>query len=175
MRKIHVHCVIIVVNIMLVILKRVGLSIYGVTCNLNVGNLPVQWLIKNKRPLVFILKKEVGDGDVANMGNLKVVKYDHEAIRQALTSMIIRDELPFRVIEREIFKDYSHLLEPRFVIHSRIIVWRDCIKLFMKHKILLKFFLKNQCLCITTDTWSSIQNYNYMCLIAHWIDQDWKL
>ena len=26
-----------------------------------------------------------------------------------------------------------------------------------------------------TDTWTSIQNINYMCLTVHWIDIDWKL
>ena len=86
--------------------------------------------------------------------------------------MIIRDELPFRVVEWEEFKDYSRLLEPRFVILSRITVWRDCMKLFMENKKLLKNHLKNERLCLTTYTWSSVQNYNYMCLTAHWIDQD---
>ena len=89
--------------------------------------------------------------------------------------MIIRDELPFRVVKGEGFKDYSHLLEPRFVIPSRITVWRDCMKLFMESKKLLKNHLKNERLCLTTDTWSSVHNYNYMCLTTHWIDQDWKL
>ena len=89
--------------------------------------------------------------------------------------MIIRDELPFRVVEWEGFKDYSRLLEPIFVIPSRITVWRDCMKLLMENKKLLKNHLKNERLCLTTDTWSSIQNYNYMCLTAHWIYQDWKL
>ena len=58
--------------------------------------------------------------------------------------MIIRDEFPFRVIEWERFKDYFRLLEPRFVIHSRIIVWRDCMKLFMENKVFLKNHLKNE-------------------------------
>ena len=49
MRKIHVHHAIIVVNLMLVVLERVGLVIYGVTCNSNVGNLPIQWLIKKTK------------------------------------------------------------------------------------------------------------------------------
>ena len=68
--------------------------------------------------------------------------------------MIIRDELPFRVVEGEGFKDYSRLLEPRFVIPSRITVRRDCMKLFMENKKLLKNHLKNEHLCLTTDTWS---------------------
>ena len=122
---------------------------------------------KKQKIISFYAKKEVRDGDSAKIENLKVVKYDPEAIRQALASMIICDELSFKVVEGEGFKDYSHLLEPRFLISSRITVWRDCMKLFMEHKKLLKKHLKNERLCLTADTWSSIQNYNYMCLIAH--------
>ena len=130
---------------------------------------------KKQKTISFSTKKEVGDDDGAKIGNLKVVKYDPESVRQVLASMIIRDELSFKVIEGEGFKDYSHLLEPRFVIPSRITVWRDCMKIFMENKKLLKNHLKNERLCLTIDTWSSIQNYNYMCLTVHWIDQDWKL
>ncbi|BAT89394.1 hypothetical protein VIGAN_06034100, partial [Vigna angularis var. angularis] len=41
----------------------------------------------------------------------------------------------------------------------------------------LKIFLSKQCerVCLTTDTWTSIQNLNYMSLTAHFIDNDWKL
>ena len=67
--------------------------------------------------------------------------------------MIIHDELPFRVVEGEGFKNYSRLLEPRFVIYSRITVRKDCMKLFMANKKLLKKHLKNERLCLTTDTW----------------------
>ena len=65
---------------------------------------------KKQNTISFDTKKEVGDGDGAKIGNLKVVKYDLESIRQALSSMIIREELPFRVVEGEGFKDYSRLL-----------------------------------------------------------------
>ena len=45
----------------------------------------------------------------------------------------------------------------------------------MKNKKLLKNHLKNERLCLTINTWSSVQNYNYICLTTHWIDQNWKL
>ena len=77
---------------------------------------------KKQKTISFDTKKEVGHGDGAKIENLKVVKYDPESVRQALTSMIIGDELPFRVVEGEGFKDYSRLLEPRFVIPSCITV-----------------------------------------------------
>lgn len=62
-----------------------------------------------------------------------------------------------------------------FKVPSRVTVSRDCLKLFEEEKVKLKKFLKNQRVCLTTDTWTSIQNMNYMCLTAHWIDHDWKL
>ena len=77
---------------------------------------------KKQKIISFDAKKEVRDGDSVKIRNLKVVKYDPEAIRQALASMIICDELPFRVVEGEGFMDYSHLLESRFVIPSRVSV-----------------------------------------------------
>ena len=88
---------------------------------------------KKQKIISFEAKKEIRDDDSAKIGNLKGVKYDSQAIRQALASMIIHDELPFRVVEGEGFKNYSHLLEPRFVIPFRITVWRDCMKLFMEN------------------------------------------
>ena len=48
------------------------------------------------------------------------------------------------------------------------------MKLFMENKKLLKNHLKNERLCLTTDTWSYVQNYSYMCLTAHLIDQDYR-
>lgn len=29
--------------------------------------------------------------------------------------------------------------------------------------------------CLTTDTWTSIQRINYMCITAHFIDGSWTL
>ena len=66
---------------------------------------PYRMIDKKQKTISFDTKKEVGDGDGAKIENLKVVKYDPEIIRQALTSMIIHDEFPFRVVEGEGFKD----------------------------------------------------------------------
>ena len=65
---------------------------------------------KKQKTISFDTKKEVGDDNGVKIGNLKVVKYDLESIRQAFTSMIICDKLFFRVVECEGFKDYSRLL-----------------------------------------------------------------
>jgi hypothetical protein len=33
----------------------------------------------------------------------------------------------------------------------------------------------NQRVCLTTDTWTSIQNINYMCVTAHFFYHQWTL
>jgi hypothetical protein len=54
-------------------------------------------------------------------------------------------------------------------------IWRDCLKIYVVEKEKLKKALKDQHVCLTTDTWTSIQNINYMCLTTHWIDEGWNL
>ena len=39
----------------------------------------------------------------------------------------------------------------------------------------MKKALKYERICLTTDCWTSIQNINYMCLTAHWIDSGYNL
>ena len=39
----------------------------------------------------------------------------------------------------------------------------------------LREALKGRRVCLTMDTWTSIQNLNYMSLIGHFIDDDWNL
>jgi hypothetical protein len=52
---------------------------------------------------------------------------------------------------------------------------KDCVKLYMRDKNILKntFFMTGQRVCLTTDTWTSIQNMNYMCVTGHFIDTNW--
>ena len=47
----------------------------------------------------------------------------------------------------------------------------------MQKKVYLNKFLSEHCqrVCLTTDAWTSPQNKSYMCLTAHFIDNDWIL
>lgn len=95
---------------------------------------------------------------------------------EALVYMIIVDEIPFRFVEKLGFKYMMKVACPRFHIPSRTTVARECLELYYSEKAKLKNMLKNcQKICVTTDTWTSIQRINYMCLTAHFIDNYWKL
>lgn len=89
--------------------------------------------------------------------------------------MIIIVEPPFRFVEGERFQVFSKNLEPRFNIPSYHKVVKDVLKIYVLENDLLKNLLKGQRVCLTIDTWISVQNLNYICLIAHFVDNDWKL
>ncbi|GJX89123.1 zinc finger BED domain-containing protein RICESLEEPER 2-like protein [Tanacetum coccineum] len=45
--------------------------------------------------------------------------------------MIILDELPFKTVEHEGFRDFVNMLQPQFQIPSRATITRDCMDLFV--------------------------------------------
>ena len=91
--------------------------------------------------------------------------------------MIILDELPFSFVEKEGFKKFMSKFQLLFHIPSRRTITRDCYELYGELRINLKQSLIEiqSRICLTTDTWTSVQRINYMCLTAHFIDRDWVL
>lgn len=112
-------------------------------------------------------------GDVS----LNSWKFDQETCRKDLARMIVIDELPFKFVKGEGFKVFMAMVCPRFIIPSRWMVARDCVDLYTVEKVSLKILLNksSQIVCLTTDTWTSIQKINYMCITAHFIDINLKL
>jgi hypothetical protein len=133
-------------------------------------------LDKSQSTLSFDAKNEgqMGEGSV---GNLVIAKYNVQKIREALAKMVIVDEFPFKFVEGEGFRDFMKTVESRFKIPSRYTVMKDCMKIFIseKEKIRAMFLTTGARVCLTTDTWTSIQNLNYMCVTCHFIDSDWNL
>ena len=91
--------------------------------------------------------------------------------------MIIIDELPFKFVENLGFRGFMIATQPLFKIPSHMTIARDCMQLFIEEKVKLKSILSMnyQIVSLTTDTWTSIQNMNYMCVTAHYIDEGRKL
>ena len=97
---------------------------------------------------------------------LVVANYSEERIRLALAMMIIIDELPFKLVELR----FMEIVEPRFPIPHRTTIARACMKIYSSVVDILKGAFVGQRVCVTTDTWTSIQNLNYVVVIAHFID-----
>jgi hypothetical protein len=130
---------------------------------------------KNQLTIAYHYKKAVVEKE-NDTKEIEVHQFAIKKIRLALARMIIVDELPFRFLEHEGFNYYLNVVEPRFLIPSRVTVAKDNMKLYLNERKKLKDVLstKGQKVCLTTDTWTSVQNLNYLCLTCHFIDSDWK-
>lgn len=127
--------------------------------------------LRKKQKTLESFKNEDGES------KLMAWKFDQTECRKALVKMIIIDELPFSFIEREGFKLFCSVAVPRLQLVSRVTIAKDCVKLYADLKKELKsgLSLNAQRICLTTDTWTSLQNLSYMVLTAHFIDHNWKL
>ncbi|KAH0670553.1 hypothetical protein KY290_025970 [Solanum tuberosum] len=107
--------------------------------------------------------------------SIEKVVYNMEDIKRAIAEFFIIDEQPFKVVEGEGFKKLMAKALPNFELPSQVIVARHCLKIYQEEKEKLKKLVKNQHICITSDTWTSLQNLTYMVVTAHWIDDEWNL
>ncbi|XP_050207126.1 zinc finger BED domain-containing protein RICESLEEPER 2-like [Mercurialis annua] len=133
------------------------------------------------RQALLSLQPVVNVGLVPNSGpamcNVANWKFDQEAIRKAVSYMVVVDELPLKFVEKQGFKRLMSIACPKFKMPSRWTVNRDCFAMFVQEKLKLKQFMKtnSQRVSLTSDAWTSNQRINYMCITAHFIDNDWKL
>jgi hypothetical protein len=130
---------------------------------------------KKQTFLVLEPKKEKGELGDQNEGTLKEIGYSYDECRQVLVKMVIINEFPFNFMEGKGFILFSRTMQPKFDIPSRFTIMRDCLKLYIEENERLRTAIRGQRLCLITDTWTSIQNINYMYLITHWIDNEWNL
>ena len=134
---------------------------------------PNRVTLKEQQTLAFEPKKDGEEGF-----QLVPIAFTVEAARKALAKMVIIDELPFRFVEGYGFQRYSTTLQHKLRIRdipSRQTVTRDVIGIYSVERDKLRGALKGRRVCLTTDTWTSIQNLCYMSLTGHFIDDNWKL
>ena len=122
-----------------------------------------------QKTLSFQAKREGESG--SNV--LVVANYSEERIRLALARMIVIDELSFKFVEHQGFQEFMEIVEPWFPIPHCTTIARACMKIYSSHVDILRRAFVGQWVCVTTDTWTSIQNLNYMAVTAHFIDGDW--
>jgi hypothetical protein len=124
-------------------------------------------------------KQKSGSCSTADMeGNSSAIsKFDQMELRRALGKVFIGLELPFRKVDHEALHYFLNLGIPQFKIPSRTTLSRDILQMWGNEKVRLKTFLSQHCgrVCLTTDFWTSCQNYSYMSLTAHFVDNNWKL
>ena len=76
--------------------------------------------------------------------------------------MCIIDNRPFSVVDDQGLQEFVWDLNPMFKFPSRWTVARDCLTIYKEEAKKVKNLLKNQTVSLTTDTWTSVQNYNLL-------------
>ncbi|XP_028755608.1 zinc finger BED domain-containing protein RICESLEEPER 2-like [Neltuma alba] len=68
--------------------------------------------------------------------------FNQEECRKGVALFVILDEMPFRVVEGDGFKEMMTRIEPRFQVPSRATVTRDCLGLYLEEARKLKMYFK---------------------------------
>ncbi|CAH9108572.1 unnamed protein product [Cuscuta epithymum] len=88
--------------------------------------------------------------------------------------MIVIDELPFNAIERPGFKRFCRVAIPKFVILCKKTIVKTFLRMYDAKKA-EKGAKEPLCVCLISDTWTSIQNINYMVITDPFIDNGWRM
>ena len=103
-------------------------------------------------------------------------EYDHDHTRLLIAKMIIVHEYSFRMVEHKWFNILMKWMNSNYESIGRKTIKNECMKVYESEKELLKKSLREaESISLTTDLWTSNQNIQYMCLVAHYIDADWVL
>ena len=116
-----------------------------------------------------VLTKETMSGGVGNH------TFNQKRLELKVVMFVIKDEQLFRVVDGSGYIAMMKEVEPRFKIPSRKKIAIGVWDLFVLEKSKIFEVIHEQRVSITTDTWTSIQNINYMVVTAHFMDIDWKL
>ena len=111
--------------------------------------------------------------DTKSVGVISTWKFDHEAIRKTLSHIVKVDELPIKFVKaEELFRNLMSVIYLRFKILFRWTVFRDYFDSYLEVRKKLKNFIRSQSqrVSLKTDSWTSIQIINYMCITTHFID-----
>ncbi|CAL2260675.1 unnamed protein product [Prunus armeniaca] len=114
-------------------------------------------------------------GDRSQSNKMVARGFLQSDVMDACVEMIVIDELPFSFVEKKGFKKFCSVACPMFEVPSRRKTVRQFLKMYDAQKQQLKNDLSAHRINLTTDTWTSVQNTNYMVLTAHFIDCDWKI
>lgn len=109
--------------------------------------------------------------------NFGGIKLDQERSRLDLARMIILHGYPLAMVEHVGFKIFVKNLQPWFEAGPNGAIEVVCMELYEKEKLKVFEIIRtlHSRINLAIDMWTSHENAGYMCLTAHYIDEDWIL
>ncbi|KAL5714847.1 hypothetical protein ACHQM5_016753 [Ranunculus cassubicifolius] len=103
--------------------------------------------------------------------------WSQEACVKSIVEFIVINEQPFSVAEKMGFRQMMNICVPLPLlhVHLRRSIVREFWKYYDQAKTDLMMDLRKYGVSFTMDTWTSVQNINYMVLTAHFVDDEWVM
>ncbi|XP_077251986.1 zinc finger BED domain-containing protein RICESLEEPER 2-like [Tasmannia lanceolata] len=111
---------------------------------------------KSQKLLSF---KSVRDGDDVEEGaGVMPWVFDQDRARRELAIFIIKLELPFNIVDKDAFRDFIMVIQPRLKVISRTTIRKELLNIYGEEKLKLKRLI-GVChrVSLTADMWTSNQ------------------
>ena len=117
----------------------------------------------------------LGDHDGKLKARSKVI--DPKICREWMTKITVAHDLPLNWVEFEEVRSYHSHLNSDVESISRDTLASDVMNMYKieKEKLRIRLNSISGRLCLTSDVWTACTNSGYICLTAHYVDEEWKL
>ncbi|XP_027187264.2 zinc finger BED domain-containing protein RICESLEEPER 1-like, partial [Cicer arietinum] len=104
-------------------------------------------------------------------------KFDQERSQLDLARMIILHGYPVTVVEQVGFKVFVKNLQPLFEFLPNSGIEISCLEIYRREKEKVYEMINKLCgrINLSIEMWYSTENSSYLCLSAHYIDEEWKM
>lgn len=130
-----------------------------------------------KNEMVTVASTKLEEGVIVGINNTGVLDFDHRRSQLDLARMIVMHGYPLGMVEDIGFKTFVRNLQPLFDFVTLSGVEADCIEIYKKEK--QKVYEELDKLpgkvSLSADRWTTNGGTEYLCLIAHYIDDSWEL
>ncbi|KAL4371448.1 hypothetical protein AHAS_Ahas06G0166800 [Arachis hypogaea] len=98
-------------------------------------------------------RQRIEGGTSGLISSPSVTKFDQAVTRSILTEMFVTEELPFRFVERNVFRRLLHSMQPKFKIPSRTTLARDILSFYETEKMKLQREVLGRAIEGCLDAW----------------------
>ncbi|XWS10177.1 hypothetical protein CRYUN_Cryun39dG0053200 [Craigia yunnanensis] len=123
------------------------------------------------KPTIVKYEQDQRKDEVFNVGSSR---FDQERSQSDLARMIILHGYPLAMVEHVGFKVFVKNLQPLFDVASNSTIELSCMEIYVKEKQKVYDMISKLQgrINLAVEMWSSPENPNYLCLTAHYVDDD---
>jgi len=117
------------------------------------------------------------DMNLYQEGKFGTRRINQKIHRKLLARAIIKHSLPYNFVEYEGIREWIKYINPNVDMKCRNTTVLDVEKEYMEEMDKVKQSMSRipNRICLTSDVWTAVTSEGYICLTAHFVDENWKL